>query len=158
LAPNEQRATELGQRLVKEDLIMHVLRDHQFKNEKLFFRFHTHDKDRGHADQEKVCLTFILTLLKNGTWKDLMEAGGLMDKELEGEELVAAIKDRSDFYQKNPDFLPEMLFNEENCEMWDQVRPINWVDPKAEVCLNFYSSVFDRTSTIWSLSELEPVA
>ena len=47
---NDQgEAIELGQRLTKEGYMVHVLRDHQFKNEHLFFRFMEHEKNRGHA-------------------------------------------------------------------------------------------------------------
>ena len=55
------------------------------------------------------------------------------DKELAGADLKRAIEGKSDFAAKNPLNLPEMLFNEENCDLFDQVRPIHWVDPKAEV-------------------------
>lgn len=55
------------------------------------------------------------------------------DKELEGDHLKQVLNGKSDFVEKNPYGMPEMLFNEENCDLFDQVRPINWVDPDAEV-------------------------
>lgn len=50
--------------------------------------------------------------------------------------MKAQLEGKSDFGAKNPYGLPEMLFNEENCDLFDQVRPINWVDPDAEVSLH----------------------
>lgn len=42
------------------------------------------------------------------------------------------IKELSDFHKKTEE-IPPLLFDKYNCELFDQVRPIQWVDPKAEV-------------------------
>ena len=42
----------------------------------------------------------------------------------------------TDFHEKTED-IPPLLFDRYNCELFDQVRPIKWVDPKAEVRLRY---------------------
>ena len=62
---------------------MHVMRDHDFKNEGLFYRFLYDEKDRGHVEQ-------------GTTWHNLL--GEFENKgELEGEELVELLGNRSDW-------------------------------------------------------------
>jgi hypothetical protein len=42
----------------------------------------------------------------------------------------------SDFHKKtNEHEIPPLLFDHYNADLYDQVRPIKWVDPKAEVSL-----------------------
>ena len=43
------QAIELGQALVENLHICHVVRDHNFKDDYLFFRFMVDEKDRGHV-------------------------------------------------------------------------------------------------------------
>ena len=46
-------AVELGETLVESLFIVHVNRDHTFKNEMLFFRFLDDGHDHGHVRKEK---------------------------------------------------------------------------------------------------------
>ncbi len=45
------QAVALGQLLIDKTHIIHVMRDHPFKNEHLFYRFLDDDKDRGHTEE-----------------------------------------------------------------------------------------------------------
>lgn len=47
-------ALALGNSLIDGGHMNHVVKDHRFKNEKLFYRFTIHDKDHGHVPE--VCL------------------------------------------------------------------------------------------------------
>lgn len=42
------------------------------------------------------------------------------------------LKDLTDFHLKTKE-IPDILLDEHNCELFDQVHPIKWTDPKAEV-------------------------
>jgi len=54
-------------------------------------------------------------------------------KEFEGNELIAALGDKSDFGAKTPsNKIPSMLFDIFNCGLFDKARPIKWVDPCAK--------------------------
>jgi hypothetical protein len=45
-------------------------------------------------------------------------------------ELSNVLKDKSDFPNKTESSkLPSMLFDIYNCDLFDSVRPIHWVDP-----------------------------
>ena len=48
-----EEAVELGEALVDDLLIVHVNRDHTFKNEMLFFRFFEDERDYGHVRKTK---------------------------------------------------------------------------------------------------------
>ena len=53
LAANEEAAIALGNRLIDSNYLHHVVRDHTFKNEKLFYRFLIHDDHRGKVVQNQ---------------------------------------------------------------------------------------------------------
>lgn len=115
-AKSDDEAVELGQVLLANNIIMHVCRDHDFKNEGKFYRFFYDEKDRGHVEE-------------GTSWHGLL--GELGEKgELEGEELVEILGNRTDWTQKIPlERLPPILFDKHNCDLMDQARPIRWVDP-----------------------------
>ena len=48
-ANNTQEAIELGEALVDHLFIVHVNRDHNFKNEMLYFRFMEDEREKGHV-------------------------------------------------------------------------------------------------------------
>lgn len=57
----------------------------------------------------------------------------------------------TDFHLKTAE-IPDILLDEYNCELFDQVHPIKWTDPKAEV------SISDgRDCMMWLSLELELV-
>lgn len=82
-AKTDEEAVELGQVMVSQNIIMHVCRDHSFKNEGLFYRFFYDEKDRGHVEP-------------GASWHRLLE--DFENKgELEGEELVELLGNRTDW-------------------------------------------------------------
>ena len=52
-AKDTEEATQLGEALVDSLFIVHVNRDHNFKNEMLFFRFFEDERDYGHVRRSK---------------------------------------------------------------------------------------------------------
>jgi alkyl hydroperoxide reductase subunit AhpF len=46
--------------------------------------------------------------------------------------MPSTFKGQSDILDKNQNHLPEMLLDEHNCDLFDAVRPITWVDPKVD--------------------------
>jgi len=63
----------------------------------------------------------------------------------EGELLETALEDLSDFAQKHggeKKKLPEMMFDEHNCDLFDNVRPIRWTDPTYNVSDNKHNLTF----------------
>lgn len=50
----------------------------------------------------------------------------------EGDELSNILKDKSDFPHKY-EKMSSMLFDLANCDLYDNARPINWVDPNSKV-------------------------
>ena len=56
--------------------------------------------------------------------------------QLSGERLMQVlIGNESDLYEKmqQAEELPPMIFDEHNCDLYDQVRPIKWTDPTIDV-------------------------
>lgn len=65
------------------------------------------------------------------SWHTLTNQFGNHDQ-LEGEDLAIILKDKSDFVQKHggdQKDLPAMMFDNHNCDLYDNVRPIQWRDP-----------------------------
>ena len=52
-AKDTEEAIQLGEALVDNLFIVHVNRDHNFKNEMLFFRFFEDERDYGHVRRSK---------------------------------------------------------------------------------------------------------
>lgn len=49
------------------------------------------------------------------------------------QELIGALKGKGDMMEKNQGaHVAEMLFDKYNCEMYNNVRPVKWVDPTVE--------------------------
>lgn len=109
-------ATQIGQSLVEENLMIHVKRDHQFKNEALFYRFLVHERDRGHA-------------LNGNKWYDIAPED-FKEKEIDQKVVTERMKDLTDLFKNcQSAHIYPMLFDEASCAMYDNVRPANWVDP-----------------------------
>ena len=113
-APNVEGAIEMGNRMIELGLLAHVCRDHLLKNEGLFYRFTAQDKDHGHAVQGE-------------SWNDLQEIQG---KSYSHHQLIDVLKNQSNFVQNTKSHIPDMLFDLFNNQMFDNVRPLNWIDPE----------------------------
>ena len=81
-AKDTEEAIELGVALVDNLFIVHVNRDHNFKNEMLFFRFFEDERDYGHVRRTKDKAGE--TTYK--TWKKLLD-GPHAGKEISPEDL-----------------------------------------------------------------------
>ena len=79
-AANREDAVELGKALVADLKIVHVVRDHDFKDEYLFFRFMEHMKDKGHVKQPE-------DGSKPLSWRQFMENPDLAGRDLHPEEV-----------------------------------------------------------------------
>ena len=109
-AISDEEAVELGQVMLINNIIIHVCRDHDFKNGGLFYRFFYDEQDRGHV---KVSLKlFVYHFVQdNATWNVFLPE--LKDKgELEGEELIEVLGNRTDWTAKIPrENMPPILFD-----------------------------------------------
>ena len=64
------------------------------------------------------------------SWNDLLGELGVRG-DIPGGQLADAIGDRSGLITQNdPEHLPNMMFDEFNCELFDNVHPRQWVDPQ----------------------------
>ena len=111
---DRQEAVVLGEALVEHHHIVHVVRDHTFKDEHLFFNFMTDTRDRGHV-----------LIPENGeppkSWKMFLEGNEF--KQVHPEELKEMLQGVSTFADQ-PSELPHVMLDEINCEMYDNVRPL----------------------------------
>mmetsp|Transcript_5053 Transcript_5053/g.8617 ORF Transcript_5053/g.8617 Transcript_5053/m.8617 type:complete len:172 (+) Transcript_5053:374-889(+) len=56
-----------------------------------------------------------------------------MNKNIGHAEMAEKLKDVSDIMQKNNNsHIPDILLDKFNCELFDNVRPIKWVDPSTD--------------------------
>ena len=67
----------------------------------------------------------------------------LNGKEIKGENLKGVLEGRSDYISKlNGGCHPvDILFDEHNCDMLDNVRPLNWNDPSTIYVRILYSEI-----------------
>ena len=93
----------------------HVVKDHEFKNEDLFYRFLKDDIDHGHKDET------------SDSWNSLPQ--GVYKQS----QLPDLLGEKGDMTAKNEGaHVPDLLLDKFNCEMFDNVRPLKWVDPKVD--------------------------
>mmetsp|Transcript_26475 Transcript_26475/g.47524 ORF Transcript_26475/g.47524 Transcript_26475/m.47524 type:complete len:644 (+) Transcript_26475:175-2106(+) len=111
-AKDEAQAVELGNLLMRHGYFHHVTRDHEFKNQKLFYRFSENDLSHGVAQANS-----------HDTWKRLVTEG--RDQVLLRLEDVA---DHTDWIEKGG-ILPELFFDMHNAILMDNTRPARWIDP-----------------------------
>ncbi len=113
----------LGKELVANLLIVHVCRDHDFKDQHLFFRFMHDMKDKGHVLQPE-----------NGdppkSWKQLLEQHPEMaNRDIKPAELKQMLQGVSNFAEQDGE-LPHVMLDPTSLEMYDNIRPLEWVDPE----------------------------
>ena len=102
--------------MLEKGYIKHVCGDHPYKPAGLFYRFKEDERDGGHTED-------------NVSWHSLLPA--LKDRgNIDPKDLPEALGNASDLIEKNDmDHLPHMMFDEHNCDLFDNVHPIKWVDP-----------------------------
>lgn len=111
-ARDEVHALELGNLLMKHGYFHHVTRDHNFKNQKLFYRFTDNERSHGVVPAES-----------SDTWKRLVTEGG--DQSLITLDDMA---EHTDWLEKGG-HMPEIFFDMYNAVLMDNVRPARWIDP-----------------------------
>jgi len=118
-------ALRLGNVLLKRGIFFHVARDHDLKNEKLFYRFRIHES-HGQTPAE------VEGSSRPDTWQDVLENIGKDMFLIEEEEFQT--NKFSKFTDINSKFnhVPEVLLDEHNVKLLDHVRPTKWIDPAPE--------------------------
>ena len=82
-----------------------MCRDHDFKTSELFYRFVEDEKDRGHT-------------IAGESWHSVLP--DLAGEQIKPIKLGELLKGRSDLVEKgDPDHVPNMLFDEYNCDLFD---------------------------------------
>ena len=105
--------------MVDQAIIAHVDGLPLYQNDSSFYQF---VEDQGKATDE----------LSWHSLRKLEEEG-----DMGGQKLVDAINDESDLVSKGAGFMPNMHFTEENCDLYDNVRPVKWADPEPEKVSRF---------------------
>lgn len=108
---------------MKEQLhIVHVCRDHEFKDKYLFFRFMSDTRDKGHV-----------RVPENGeppkSWTMFLEDPDNANRDIRPDELKEMLAGVSGMAE-NETGLPHVMLDKINCELYDNVRPLDWVDPE----------------------------
>jgi len=127
-ATDEIASENLATKLVEQGLIHAVQGDGTgFENSSKLFRFEQPD------DSMKEPID---------SWCALMNLPELKHKAMDGAELQKAIDGHSDLTAKfgqpskegglNAPHMAEMLFDENNCDLYDAVRPVKWKDPAVQ--------------------------
>lgn len=113
----------MGKELVANLFIVHVCRDHDFKDQHLFFRFMDDMRDKGHVLKPE-----------NGdppkSWKQLLEQHPEMaNRDIKPAELKQMLQGVSTFAEQDGE-LPHVMLDPTSLEMYDNIRPLEWVDPE----------------------------
>lgn len=104
--------------MLEEGIIYHVHRDHGFKNEGLFYRIKKLERSNGAVEE-------------GSSWHSVPE--NLKDTEVRHKSMKEKFAGISDIIEKNQNsHIPDMLLDKLNCDMFDNVRPIKWVDPSCD--------------------------
>mmetsp|Transcript_6884 Transcript_6884/g.11138 ORF Transcript_6884/g.11138 Transcript_6884/m.11138 type:complete len:623 (+) Transcript_6884:201-2069(+) len=99
---SREDAVELCQQMLEQGLLQHVTQDHQFQDDKLFYRFRALDRDRGHA---------------RASWAALSLEGG------------RPVGDDIGFAE---DDVPIEPLDEHNIRLLDLCKPAQWSNPEPE--------------------------
>jgi len=121
-ARDRAEAVLLGRALVEHLHIVHVVRDHNFKDEYLFFKFMSDTRDGGHV-----------YVPENGvppkSWRVLLDSHPeLAFKDINPHKLKEMLRGVSSMAEQDGE-LPHVMLDEINCQMYDNIRPLEWVDP-----------------------------
>ena len=82
--------------------------------------------------------------MDNESWHTMLETHN--GQEVKGPDLPDALDGKSDYHEKSEiKHLPDMFFDEHNCDLFDNVHPIKWVDPAND-------QVSESEKMSWSLT------
>lgn len=124
IASDSEDAVRIGNVLLNAGVFSHVLKEHSFKNENLFYRF-VSDMDHGkHAvDVEGEPIS----------WADFLSP---LAAQSDGASLQAGIPERdaqlAEFKQDDLDACGVSPLDEQNVKLLDNVHPKEWIDPVGE--------------------------
>jgi pyruvate/2-oxoglutarate dehydrogenase complex dihydrolipoamide dehydrogenase (E3) component len=121
VAEDVHEAEVIGNLLLEADVFHHVLRDHNFKNDYLFYRF-TEDESHGHQVETDDGDSL--------SWSDLMGRNGVASsaRSLQPalpEQIVLESAERVENIGVSP-------MDDANTELLDQVHPPGWVNPEPD--------------------------
>jgi pyruvate/2-oxoglutarate dehydrogenase complex dihydrolipoamide dehydrogenase (E3) component len=121
IAEDTGQAELVGNLLLEAGVFHHVTREHEFKDEYLFYRF-SEDEDHGHrADREGA---------GHISWADML---GPTDPSEAGDGLQARLPDQVDVKSAHEvDQIALEPMDDQNVELLDQVHPPDWVNPEPE--------------------------
>ena len=129
IAVDEQDALNIGNILLEAGVFHHVLDEHTFKNENLFYRFAS-DEDHGqvstNVDGSSV------------SWSDFLPQVSASSTDLESLQPQIPEKDLelAAFEQDDLDTVGVTPLDEHNVKLLDNVHPKKWVDPKPKANYN----------------------
>jgi len=125
-AQDVEQAIHLGNAMMTLDLIKHVTKDHDFKNEKLFYRFYA-DENRGAQGETKGGQTINWTFLLDAVLPTQMDDASLQSNlgDFSLDDLMAKAE--------NCEVAP---LDEHNIKLLNNVQPAAWNDPAPEQVYN----------------------
>ena len=125
IATDTQDALNIGNLLLSAGIFHHVLDEHAFKNEKLFYRFMA-DEDHGMVNTKPDGSSV--------SWADFMPS--INNADGSGESLQASLPaadpDLAEFDQDDLDTCGVSPLDEHNIRLLDAVHPKDWIDPTAK--------------------------
>ena len=129
IAVDEQDALNIGNMLLEVGAFHHVLREHTFKNENLFYRFAS-DEDHGKVST-KVDGSSV-------SWSDFLPQVSASSSDSESLQPKIPEKDLelAEFEQDDLDTVGVSPLDEHNVKLLDNVHPKKWVDPKPKANYN----------------------
>jgi hypothetical protein len=107
---------KIGSAMIQAGIIKAVKPDVTTFEPNEFYRFMKHWTEETPVTEERE------------TWHKKFETGKLVAFD----QMSDAFRGKSDVFEKNRNHLSEMLMDEHNCDLFDAVRPITWVDPKVD--------------------------
>lgn len=125
IAKTKEEAIEIGQLLVASNIIKHVTGDHDFKDEKLFYRFSVDEPSHGQTKQKEDGGNWSWSDYIPGAFKKSVNLNLQPDmKGLDRAVLTAEINTEETFGISPMD--------EHNQKLLDNVHPIKWEPPKPQ--------------------------
>ena len=128
-ASDRNEAVLLGRALVANLQIVHVCRDHDFKDKMLFFRFMSDTRDKGHQ-----------LIPENGdppkSWSMFLQNEENTDRDIAPGELRQMLSGVSAMADQESE-LPHVMLDPITAGMYDNIRPLEWVDPEVPTAKEF---------------------
>lgn len=121
IAADREDAVRIGDLLLNEGMFHHVLKEHSFKDEKLFYRFR---EDEEHGEVAKNFEG------QPVSWADFLSPGQFRDSDIS---LQPGIPERdpnlANFQQEDLDTVGISPLDEYNIKLLDNTHPKEWLDP-----------------------------